>query len=87
VVYALPRDRGPSRLGVAVGRKVGRAVRRNRIKRLVREVFRRNRDELRRPCDVVVVARAPGGAPSSSDNDLPDHAGCERELRRVFRLL
>jgi ribonuclease P protein component len=49
-------DGGPTRLGITVTRKVGNAVRRNRIKRLVREWFRSRSDELG-PCDLVVVAK------------------------------
>lgn len=59
----LPRgDDGPSRLGITVTRKVANAVGRARIKRVVREVFRRNRDLFPAGCDVVVIAkdRAPG---------------------------
>ena len=48
---------GRSRLGIAVSRKVGKAVTRNRIKRVVREVFRRNRNRFPNRCDVVIVAK------------------------------
>ena len=54
-----------SRLGLAVGRRVGNAIVRNRIKRGVREWFRQHRCELARegteadPIDLVVIARAP----------------------------
>ncbi len=41
-IYILPNERGVTRLGIAVSRRVGRAVVRNRIKRLVREFFRLN---------------------------------------------
>jgi ribonuclease P protein component len=46
-----------ARLGVTVTRKVGPSVVRNRIRRLVREVFRRKRDSFRAGCDMVWVAK------------------------------
>jgi len=47
-----------ARLGLAVSRKVSkRAVQRNRIKRIVRESFREQREELP-PFDVLVIARS-----------------------------
>ncbi len=45
-----------ARLGLSVGSKVGPAVARNRLKRLVRESFRLNRDRLK-DCDLVVYLR------------------------------
>lgn len=47
------------RLGVTVSRRVGGAVVRNRLKRRIREWFRRNRTNLELGTDVVVVARRP----------------------------
>jgi ribonuclease P protein component len=49
-------DDGATRLGITVTRGVGNAVRRNRIKRLVREWFRLRSYELG-PCDLVVIAK------------------------------
>jgi ribonuclease P protein component len=45
------------RLGITVTRKVGPAVVRNRIKRFVREAFRRKRGQFVAPCDMVWVAK------------------------------
>jgi ribonuclease P protein component len=47
----------PTRLGITVTRKVGNAVQRNRIKRLVREVFRQHRHQLPAGLDMVWVAK------------------------------
>lgn len=64
-----------ARLGVTVGKRVGGAVERNRVKRLVREVFRRNRDLFPVGCDVVLVAR-PGA-------DRLDYSSVHAELARI----
>lgn len=55
VVYARPNGLGMTRLGVSVGKRCGNAVRRNRIKRLIREAFRQVRAEFPVGYDVVVV--------------------------------
>lgn len=57
LALALSRGEGETRLGVTVSKKVGNAVTRNRIRRRVRELFRKGRGMLPRGLDVVVVAR------------------------------
>jgi ribonuclease P protein component len=46
-----------SRVGVVTSKALGNAVARNRARRLLREVFRRNQFELSRPVSAVLVAR------------------------------
>lgn len=58
VVYAIANDLELNRLGLSVGRKHGGAVRRNRIKRLIREAFRLERPTLPTGLDLVVLPRA-----------------------------
>lgn len=58
VLWFLRRpDAGPTRLSVVVSRRLGTAVRRNRVKRLVRETFRLGRERLAPGLDLVVFPR------------------------------
>ncbi|NLY92451.1 MAG: ribonuclease P protein component [Myxococcales bacterium] len=57
LIVLCPRDDRRTRLGITVTKKVGHAVHRNRIKRCVREAFRRNRDLFPAGFDVVFIAK------------------------------
>ncbi|WP_078395641.1 ribonuclease P protein component [Shouchella patagoniensis] len=60
VLYILPKEgQAELRLGLSVSKRVGNAVCRNRIKRLVRVVFHDLQDQLQHGCDYVVIARNP----------------------------
>lgn len=57
IIYAFPNGLASSRLGFAVGRKIGNAVTRNRVRRRLREIVRKELIERPVNLDIVIVAR------------------------------
>lgn len=56
-LYARRNGRDHSRLGITVSTKLGKAVRRNKVRRRLREIYRLHQSELLPGWDMVVVAR------------------------------
>lgn len=74
VLYAVPNDVGRTRLGLAVSKKVGNAIVRNRWKRQIREAFRLHYSSLPAGIDLVALPRR--GA-------SPEHASVARSLQNL----
>lgn len=79
VVYALRNRRPFNRIGLTVSAKLGGAVVRNRIKRLLREAYRLHEQEIYKGYDFVIVAR--------SRMVGVDCSRTERELMRAMKRL
>jgi ribonuclease P protein component len=84
VLHSFPRtetdEEGP-RLGISVGRKLGGAVERNRVKRLLREAFWASATHLPAGHDFVLVARPDAGDLAKSEGE----SGIENALRDLLR--
>ena len=83
VALALPQGGAATRIGLTVSSKVGGAVVRSRLRRHLRELFRKRRSELPVGIDLVLIARA---SAAESDYDSLGRAfdAIARKLREMF---
>ena len=58
VIYMSKNRLGHNRLGLTCGKTVGKATKRNRAKRLMRESYRMLSGELKQGYDIVIIARS-----------------------------
>ena len=57
VLLVVRDERYNGKVGFAAGKKLGGAVVRNRVKRLMREAYRLNKNSLRRDCALILIGR------------------------------
>jgi ribonuclease P protein component len=58
VMYVVWNSLNQTRLGITATKKLGGSVKRNRIKRLIRESFRLSKHQIRQGYDIIVVGRS-----------------------------
>lgn len=79
VMYYKKNDLDENRIGISVSKKVGKAVVRNRVKRLIKEAFRLKADSIGQGYDIVFVARVRMNRATFKDTS--------REVNRVLKEL
>ncbi len=81
VLFIRENGLGRHRLGITVSRKVGGAVVRNRIKRLLREIFRKSYGEIPKQLDIVVNVKADCAGAGYNDLRIEFLAAVQRICR------
>ncbi|HHV97876.1 MAG TPA: ribonuclease P protein component [Clostridiaceae bacterium] len=77
VLYVLQNNLNINRLGITTSKKIGKSVKRNRIKRLIRENYRLSEDRVKVGYDLVFVAR--------NTDDMPDYYKIKKEVNYLLR--
>ncbi len=82
VIYIRKNNLPYNRLGITAGKKVGNAVRRNRAKRIIRQVYRENEMKMPLGIDIVIVARV--GLPDVKSNVISNYLS-SKALKEINR--
>ncbi|RXE57809.1 ribonuclease P protein component [Acetivibrio mesophilus] len=79
VLYVMKNRFGINRLGITVGKKFGKSVKRNRIKRHIRESYRFYEEFIKNGYDLVFVAR--------SSEQMPAFLDIKKEMKFLLKKL
>lgn len=74
----LPNEYKQSRFGISVGKKFGNAVRRNQLKRWIREAIRRNKGSMDHSLDVIIYTYP------RMENVIYDSKAVETDLQKLL---
>jgi ribonuclease P protein component len=78
-LYVLKNKSGINRIGLSVSRKFGNSVKRNRIKRLIRENYRLYEDNIKDGFDFIFTVRNQG--------KMPDFHNIAKEMKYLLKRL
>ncbi|OPX41954.1 ribonuclease P protein component [Ruminiclostridium hungatei] len=78
-VYVLPNKSPANRIGISVSKKAGKAVVRNKKKRLIRESYRHYQQYIKNGYDMVIAARG--------DETVPKYGSLLKEFKYLLKKL
>lgn len=78
-MYVLANKHDINRIGITASKKYGKSVKRNRIRRLIKESYRSVEEILKPGYDIVFVAR--------SNEIVPDYLSVKKEMKFLFKKL
>lgn len=78
-MYAIPNRSSSNRLGITVSKKFGNSVRRNRLRRLIKENYRLFEDFIKCGYDIVFVSR--------NTEEMPDFVSVKKEMKFLLKKL
>ena len=79
ILYILKNNCGLNRLGITVNKKIGKSVKRNRMKRLIKECYRFYEDFTKDSFDLVFVGR--------NSDIAPDYSNIRSEMKFLLKKL
>lgn len=79
-IYMQPNPLKINRIGITASKKYGKSVKRNRIRRLIRESYRTLQDKIIQGYDFIIVAR-------KTDEADPSYHQIVKEMRYIFKRL
>ena len=79
IVYIKPNKSNENRIGIAINTRLCNAVRRNNIKRLIRESYYKNKDLLKKGYDIVFLWN------KNTDIVVADYNHIKKEMENIFK--
>jgi ribonuclease P protein component len=79
VLYCLKNGLDENRLGIVITKKIGKSVKRNRIRRIIKENYRLLENEVKIGYDLVFVSR--------KNQNIPDYKTIKKEILYILKRL
>lgn len=92
VIYALENRLNHNRLGVTTGKRFGNSVQRNRMRRIIKEIYRLMESSFHTGFDIVIMAKASKRGAATNNNRLkaisvPDYESTKKDFIKLVTKL